>query len=248
MSNKCLIWNLVRHRNPRKIHPERITGSDREFVKELDYSGIDFPVTIKQIPQIERQNKININVFGYYQKKPYPIYISSKEKYPDNMELLYIEEGDKNHCVLIKDYNRFFSTCNKHQHLNHYCLYCLRKFYTKNSLEKHQENFIAINGVQAIDLPRPFIDKNGVERIPSVYFKNHHRQLPSPFVIYADFESNLEKMSSCQPSEEQSYTEKYQKHTPVSFGYKVVCHYDKKYSKDFVIYRGEDPIDKFPNV
>ena len=52
-------------------------------------------------------------------------------------------------------------------------------------------------------------------------------------------------MSSCQPSEEQSYTEKYQKHTPVSFGYKVVCHYDKKYSKDFVIYRGEDTIGKF---
>ena len=38
---------------------------------------------------------------------------------------------------------------------------------------------------------------------------------------------------------------KYQKHTAVNFGYKVVCHYDKKYSKDFEIYRGEDPIGKF---
>ena len=163
------------------------------------------------------------------------------------MELLYIDDdgGDKNHYVLIKDYNRFFSTCNKYQHLNHYCLYCLRNFYTKNSLEKHQENCIAINGVQAIDLPQPYIDKNGVERIPSIYLKNYHKHLPRPFVIYADFESNLEKMSSCQPSEDQSYTEKYQRHTPVSFGYKVVCHYDKEYSKDSVIYRGEDPIGKF---
>ena len=41
---------------------------DKEFAKGLDYSGITFPVTIKQIPQIERQNKININVSGYEKK------------------------------------------------------------------------------------------------------------------------------------------------------------------------------------
>ena len=52
-------------------------------------------------------------------------------------------------------------------------------------------------------------------------------------------------MSSCTPSDEKSYTEKYQKHTPYSFSYKVVCHYDKEYSGDLVIYRGEDPIGEF---
>ena len=60
------------------------------------------------------------------------------------------------------------------------------------------------------------------------------KQLPVPFVIYADFESITEKISGCQPSDRQSYTEKYQKHTACSFGYKVVCHYDKKYSKDVI--------------
>ena len=52
-------------------------------------------------------------------------------------------------------------------------------------------------------------------------------------------------MSTCQPSDKRSYTEKYQRHTACSFGYKVVCHYDKKYSKDIVIYRGENAISKF---
>ena len=99
--------------------------------------------------------------------------------------------------------------------------------------------------VQAIELPKVYIDKNGKERIPSVYYKNHHKQLPLPFVIYADFESITEKIIGCQPSDRKSYTEKYQKHTACSFGYKVVCHYDKKYSKDVVIYRGSDPITKF---
>ena len=53
------------------------------------------------------------------------------------------------------------------------------------------------------------------------------------------------KISSCQPSDEKSYTEKYQKHTACGFGYKVVCHYDQKHSRDLVIYRGEDCIQKF---
>ena len=103
---------------------------------------------------------------------------------------------------------------------------------------------IDINGVQAIQLPKVYIDKNNKERIPSVYFNNFHKQLPVPFVIYADFESITEKMSTCQPSDKRSYTEKYQRHTACSFGYKVVCHYDKKYSKDIVIYRGENAISK----
>ena len=78
-----------------------------------------------------------------------------------------------------------------------------------------------------------------------VYFKNHHNSLPVPFGICADFEANTEKISGCQPSDEKSYTEKYQKHTACGFGYKVVCHYDQKYSRDLVIYRGEDCIQKF---
>ena len=64
-------------------------------------------------------------------------------------------------------------------------------------------------------------------------------------MIYADFEYRTEKMTSCTPLDEKPYTEKYQKHTPCSFGYKVVSHYDKEYSKDYVIYRGEDPIGEF---
>ena len=41
---------------------------------------------------------------------------------------------------------------------------------------------IVINGVQAIELPKVYLDKDG-KKIPKVYFKNHHKQLPVPFVI-----------------------------------------------------------------
>ena len=94
-------------------------------------------------------------------------------------------------------------------------------------------------------MPEKYKDKNGVERSPCVYFKNHQNSLPVPFDICADLECNTEKISSCQPPDKKSYTEKYQKHTACSFGYKVVCHYDSKYSRDLVVYRGEDCIQKF---
>ena len=251
IDNKCLLWCLNRHLNPRKVHPERITKSDRESAKNLDFSGITFPVTINQINRIEKQNKININLFGYdtVKKSIYPIQIS-EESYDDHLDLLYIE-GKNNlgeettHYIYMKDFNRLMFTFTKHKGKKHFCMHCLQCFYSNESLAKHKVNCKAINGVQAIELPQKYIDKNGFERTPCVYFKNHHKSLPAPFSIVADFECITEKISSCQPSDRKSYTEKYQKHTACSFGYKVVCHYDENYSGDVVIYRGKDCIQKF---
>ena len=83
--DKCFQWCHVRHLNLQKKDPQRIKLTDREFAKGLDYSGITFPVTIKQIPQIERQNEININVLvmkknqsilSMFQKKDMEIILS----------------------------------------------------------------------------------------------------------------------------------------------------------------------------
>ena len=251
IDNECFRWCHNRHLNPRKKNPQRITKEDRESVKSLDYSGITFPVTINQINRIEKQNKINIYLFGYdtVKKRPYPIY-PSPENYDDNLNLLYIEGKNElgeetTHYVLIEDFSKFNSKFTKHKGKKHFCMRCLQCFYSNESLAKHRAYCLAINGVQAIELPQKYIDKNGVERTPCVYFKNHHKTLPVPFGIYADFECTTEKISSCQPSDKKSYTEKYQKHTACSFGYKVVCHYDKSYSGDYFIYRGKDCIQRF---
>ena len=78
-----------------------------------------------------------------------------------------------------------------------------------------------------------------------VFFHNYQKRLPVPFVIYADFEALTRKIDSCSPRGDKSYTQAYQKHEACGFGYKVVCHYDQKYSKPAVIYRGENPVPKF---
>ena len=69
--------------------------------------------------------------------------------------------------------------------------------------------------------------------------------MPAPFVIYADFEAVTEKIQGCEPNKNKSYTNKYQKHTSCSYGYRVVCCYDDKYTKPVKIYRGEEPVKKF---
>ena len=234
--NECFRWCHIRYLNHQDKNPQRIKKSDKEFIKKLDYSGIEFPVATKQYNKIEKQNEININVFGYENKQPYPIYIS-KEKYEKHLELLLITEDDNKHYVLIKDFNRFMFNQTKHEHRKHFCMYCLQCFSSEEVLKNHKNNCIQVNGEQAIKMP----DKNN----NTLKFNNFHKQQPVPFVIYADFEAITEKISGCRPNNNKSFTEAYQKHTDCGFGYKVVCCYDDKYTQPMKIYRGEKAVYTF---
>ena len=115
-------------------------------------------------------------------------------------------------------------------------MYCLQCFSTEKILENHKNTYLSINGQQSLKMP----DKD-----EKVFFKNYHKQQPNPFVIYADFEAILQKISGCQSNPENSFTQAYQKHTCCSYGYKVVCCYDEKYLKTVQIYRGENASLKF---
>ena len=53
--DECFRWCHIRHLNPVKRDAERISKNDRNYVDKLDYSGITFPVNIKQMNKIEKQ-------------------------------------------------------------------------------------------------------------------------------------------------------------------------------------------------
>ena len=232
--NECFRWCHIRHLNPQAKYPQRIKKSDKEYINKLDYSGIEFPVTTKQYNKIEKQNEININVFGCENKQPYPIFVS-KEKYDRQMNLLLITEDENKHYVLIKDFNSFMYNQTKHKERKHFCMHCLQCFSSERVLNNHKDNCIQVNGTQAIKMP----DNNLLK------FNNFHKQQPVPFVIYADFEAIIEKISGCQPNNNKSKTEAYQKHTDCRYGHKVVCCYDDKYTKPATIYRGEKAVYEF---
>ena len=234
--NECFRWCHIRHLNMQNKDPQRIKKSDKEYINNLDYSGIEFPVTTKHYNKIERQNKININVFGYEDKQPYPIYIS-KEKFENHMELLLITKDENKHYVLIKDFNKFMYKQTKHKERKHFCMFYLQCFSSERVLNNHKDNCIQVNGMQAVNMPDK---KNNILK-----FNNFHKQQPVPFVIYADFEAITEEILGCQPNNDKSYTEAYQRHTDCGYGYKVVCCYDDKYTKPVQIYRGEKAVYKF---
>ena len=89
------------------------------------------------------------------------------------------------------------------------------------------------------------ITENDNKHIYILKFNNFHKQQPVPFFIYADFEAITEKISGCQPNNDKSYTEAYQKHIDCGYGYKLVCFYDDKYSKSAGTYRGKKAVNKF---
>ena len=246
MKNKdeeCFRWCHIRHLNPQTKYPERIKKEDKKMINELNYDGIDFPLSQKHYNKVEKQNSIRINVFGYEDGQPFPINIS-KETFEDQMNLLLITKDEKKHYVLIKDFNAFMYNQSKHKERKHFCMYCLQCFSSERILANHVNNCLTINGVQAINMP-----KQG-ENI--LKFNNFHKQLPVPFVIYADFEAITKKVQGCKQSEEmekdkdmRSYTKAYQTHEDCDYGYKVVCCYDDKYSKYTRICRGENAVHKF---
>ena len=164
-------------------------------------------------------------------------FMSQKKRYEDCLNLLLITENENKHYVLIKDFNKFMYNQTKHKERKHFCMYCLQCFSSERVLTNHKENCIQVNGTQAIKMPTK--DDNILK------FNNFHKQLPVPFVIYADFEAITEKIHGCQRHDDKSYTEAYQKHTDCGYGYKVVCCYDDKYTKPIQIYRGEKAVYKF---
>ena len=68
------------------------------------------------------------------------------------------------------------------------------------------------------------------------------KTIPVPFVIYADLEAILPKVAVVK---EEINTVKTHEHMACSYGYKVVCLENERYSKPFKMFRGEDAVFKF---
>ena len=77
------------------------------------------------------------------------------------------------------NFNKFMYNQTQHPHRKHFCKYCLQCFNSEDVLNNHKTNCMVINGQQAINVPEK--DNNILK------FTNFHKQMPVPFVIYADF-------------------------------------------------------------
>ena len=234
----CLLYHL--HQNEIKNNPQRVSNY-KQYENTVDFTDINFPVSIKDIPKIEKMNNIAINVFGYENKTTFPAFLSaSQTENPLNLLLISnegsSERGVKRHYTYIKDFNRFMYKKTKHHCKKHFCISCLQCFSTKEILNSHTKNCLIINKKQNIIMPK-FGSK--------VFLKNYFKMIKSPFVIYCDFESIREPIDVVKLDEKTtSYTTGYQNHLISSYAYKVVCQPDK-YTKPIKLYRGENAAKHF---
>ena len=75
-------------------------------------------------------------------------------------------------------------------------------------------------------------------------YNQGEKSIKLPFVVYADLEFLLEKMSKCQDNPKESSTTEINKHAPSGYSLFTHCSFDKSKNK-LNDYRGKDCMKKF---
>lgn len=244
---KCLKWALLSAMYPTNTNANRTSSYIRNESK-LNFDGIQFPVKLKDMTKVEKQNNISINVFGLeYNKNTKkndivgPLYFTKSRK-QTHVNLLYIANGSNGHYCFIRNMSRLVSRqLTAGERAMHICDGCLLYFRTKEGLTSHQTRDCArivteLPGMNNKKTKNWFGQEICNDKIN---FGKFQRKLKVPFVIYADFEAILKPVKSCNPDPLKSYTEPIHEHEVYSYGYYIKCSYDNTLSK-YRTYTGPD--------
>ena len=233
---KCFLWSVLAALHPVhwKDQPHRVQHY-KGYEQELNVSGIEFPMKVKNISKFEKQTPtISINLFGYEEKELFPVYITERKK-EQHVNLLLISNNDTTHYCLVRNLSRLLASLTKYKGKKFFCDYCLHGFTRQDLLEQHEPH-CRKNGPQKIRMPS---DNNDI-----LYFKDIHKQLKVPFVIYADFESIIIPCTQENLNDDASYTQKTHEHQASGFCYIVVSDVED-FNTPPVVYRGENAVEKF---
>ena len=208
--NKCFIYCLGRALDPtpENNHLERVSKHLKDVCETLGLNNIKTPVNVQDLPNIEKQFSVSINLFSHSNADIYPIR-TTKSTAEKHVDLLVTSNSETNHYVWIRDFNKLCYNITKCKTKKFFCKHCIQHFPSQERLEKHLLDCIVLTECQAIDMP---------PEGEVIKFKSFRETVKIPFVIYADLEAILEKLTSdmqdsdISASEEQEKTKKLQKH------------------------------------
>ena len=124
-----------------------------------------------------------------------------------------ISDGQKLHYLVGKNLSRLLKGITSNHKEDFYCLNCFHSYRTENKLEVHKK-ICENHDYCHVEMPT----KNN-----NIIKCNHgEKSMKLPFVIYADLECLLEKMSTCMNNPNESSTTKINKRTP--WGYSIFTH------------------------
>ena len=88
---KCLMWALLSALHPVGKNSDRVSKYE-PYENELNFTGVNFPVPLNQMPKVERLNNLAINVFVYSESAGvHPLYMT-KDLSASSINLLLITE------------------------------------------------------------------------------------------------------------------------------------------------------------
>ena len=197
-----------------------------------------FPSTSKDWKKFELNNEIALNIL-YVPHNTKKIHVAYKLTHNLTREkqviLLMISNGENWHCLVVKSLPGLLRGIKSNHKEDFYCINCFHSHRTKNKLEAHKkicENHNYCN----VEMPN--------EDTKIIKYNQGEKSIKLPFVIYADLECLLEKISTCYNNTRESSTTEINKHTPSGYSLFTHCSFDKTKNKlDY--YRGKDCMEKF---
>ena len=218
-------------------HPERISKI-KPFIEQYNWKDIDFPSTSKDWKKFESNNEVALNIL-YVPHNTKKIKIAYKSKHNLTREkqviLLMISNGENLHYLTVKNLSRLLRGITNNHDGDFYCLNCFHSYRTKNKLEAHKK---ICENRDYCHVEMPTKDNNTIK------YNHGEKSKKLPFVLYADLECLLEKMSTCYNNPEESSTTKINKHKPSGYSIFTHCSFDKSKNK-LNYYRGEDCMKNF---
>ena len=133
---ECFQWSVITAEKVGMKDPQR--GSNlRKFTHNYNWSGLEFPVSIKDIGKFETRNNISVNVLAVEGRDIY-IHKKGRRMMGREINLLMVSEDGINHYTAIKSLSRLLKSSNtKHKCKQHFCMNCLRGFMQELSRDQH---------------------------------------------------------------------------------------------------------------
>ena len=125
-----------------------------------------------------------------YNTKKINIAYKSKNNLPQKRQiiLLMISDGQKWHYLVVKNLSRLLRGITSNHKEDFYCLNCFHSYRTENKLEAHKK-ICENHDYCHVEMPTK---NNNI-----IKYNHGEESIKLPFVIYADLECFLEKISTC---------------------------------------------------
>ena len=215
----CFRWAILAGMHPVDVHPERRVKY-AEHMGKYDFSSLPFPTPLQSVGPFALRNNMSINAYGVDDDKKviYPLRVLSTLVPDRHVDLLLFECDGVQHYATIRHFSRLVGRqFGNHGHTVHCC--CLHAYSSQELLDTH--------ALDCCNAQRTKFPKDSRCR-----FTNYQKQLTAPLVVYADFESILQRVDEAMDTtqgvavggddEAIAASGAFQEHLPCSFAYKVV--------------------------